>query len=232
MTRFRILAGALPALLLLASGASAAPITMQFNGFENGYTAGAIAGIRNVRVAAGQFDFGVTDDGGVYWDSTLNAFCIDVATNLVTGTTVTYDLLNAGSGSYLNGEQLSLLGQLFDSYAGALGSAVGDAAFQLAIWEIVYDFGAGALDLLGGSFAAGTFGSARTVAQGWLDSLTSGAGYTSSLYELFVLSPVNPTPNQTLITWRAITVPTPATLALFGAGLLLIGFRRRRRHAQ
>lgn len=232
MKRKSLLLIALGLTAVWAAGVSAAPVTLKYAGFENGSRSGGIYGARNVRAAAGQFSFDVVDDGGVYWDSTLNAFCIDVSQNLVTGQTAIYDLVSAGSSSALDTEQVSLIGQLFDSEADSLGTATNDAAFQLALWEIVYDFDTGALDLLADNFYADAFSGARALAQGWLSGLTANLNYVSSKYELYTLSPISPAANQTLLTWRPVSVPEPAPLSLLGAGLLLIGAAVRRRNSR
>ena len=217
------------ALASWSMGALATPITIRYTGFENGSQTGRISGVRTANVAAGQFSFNVINNGGVYWDTELNAFCIDVRNNLVTGQQVVYDLVAAPPSTYLNSQQLSLIGRLFDARAGALGSAANDAAFQVALWEIIYDAGSSALNLATGNFSASQFASAVSIAQSWLSALSTVGTYTSSRYEFFVLRPISPMQNQTLLTWRPVTVPEPATLSLLGAGLLLVGVIVRRR---
>ncbi|TVS10678.1 MAG: PEP-CTERM sorting domain-containing protein [Gammaproteobacteria bacterium] len=216
------------AALTWSMSAEASKIEMNYNDFANGSKTGSISGVRNVSVRAGLFDFKVNDNetGEAYWDEDLQAFCIDVSTNLVTSGKVSYTLEGAGSSDFLTDRQRSLIAQLFDLHGDKLGNAEADAAFQLALWEIMYDSG-GSLTLTNGNFRAGTFDSARNLAQGWLNDLNGVDDYSSSQFEFFVLRPYSPTSNQTLLTWRP--VPEPALLALLGGGLLLIAVARRRR---
>jgi hypothetical protein len=229
VNRIRLLLAA--AYVFCVSTAAAAPITVAFDGFANGSESGSLYGVRNVGAAAGRFDFNVlSDPDDVYWDDRLLAFCIDVTTNLITSGSVQYDVVPAAS--YLNASKLSLISQLYDSRGSLLGTQnnglARDAAFQLALWEIIYDFN-GPLSLTSGSFLSSSFDGARELAQTWLGGLNTALAYTSSQYEFFVLDPNAPERNQTLLTARAIAVPEPNELSLLGAGMLVIGLLRRRR---
>lgn len=225
---FRRAIGLMLAASFAASTAHAVPtIGVDYLQFENGSRRGTIT--PGGGVLAGQFRFDVKDRGGVFWDDTLNAFCIDVTTRLDLGH-VTYAFESASESSYLDtdGRQLSLISQLYDKAASKLGAAKEDAAFQLALWEIIYDFH-GPLSLTGGTFSATQFDGARGVAQSWLDLLTVGADYASSRYEFFVLDPRCEDctkDNQTLLTARR--VPEAGAVGLLGIGLLMVGALRRR----
>lgn len=215
-----------------ALGATAAPISLTYTGFTNGSQSGSIYGVRNVGVSAGQFGFNVVDDGGVYWDSTVQGFCIDVTTNLVLSGSVQYNLIEADSSSRLNAQQLSLIGSLYDQRAGSLTNATNSAAFQLALWEILYDPGTLQLTSNGSFWASAFGGNARSVAQNWLNGLDDSGSYVSS-YEFWVLeSPLNSAgrlTTQSLLVARPTSVPEPGTLALLGLGLVACGVATRRR---
>jgi hypothetical protein len=126
-----------------------------------------------------------------------------------------------------NNALFSLLGQLFtEAYGDARSDATHSAAFQLAIWEIVYD---GDLDLSAGGFKA-TGGNAATIAmaQGWLNHL----GDFSDNYNLVLLHSAT---HQDFVTFgtpfsniKRFDVPEPAPLALLSAALLAIVAIRRR----
>jgi len=123
----------------------------------------------------------------------------------------------------------TLLSKLFsEAYGMALMDSTHSAAFQLAIWEIIYD--SGDLHLGAGTFkVTNDYGHTNTVtlAQSWLDGL-SGASANYTLY--FLTSP----DHQDFVTASRVPVPTtkvpePATLTLVATALLLLaGFARRR----
>lgn len=216
-------------LSLCSLAASAGPISVQFTGFSQGYQAGSIYGERNASVAAGQFQFNVLNNGGVYWDTVLKAYCIDVTTNLITGSTAQYNLISPLSSGRIDSQQLSLISSLFDQRAGSVTSSANSAAFQLALWEIIYD--PASLQLGNGpDFWSNSFGGSKGIAQSWLDGLDKSGGYSSSSYEFHVLQP-HGAANQTLLTARQVSVPEPGTLGLLGAGLVACLLVNRRRIA-
>ena len=124
---------------------------------------------------------------------------------------------------------LTALGQLFTlAHASALSDADHSAAFQLAIWELVYDGTNHDLTSGGFSVSDGDAG-ARAIAQGWLASLGPNSPDTWNLTLLTSAS------HQDFVTFGKPfgfnRVPEPAPLALLATAMLaMIVVRRRREH--
>lgn len=127
------------------------------------------------------------------------------------------------------------LGRLYTNHHGAIdltsSSGTNEAAFQLAVWEIVNERSPGAYSLAGGDFKA--TGTGSVLAGQWLGELstasvshykadiwtvqsvlTSGHGYAQ---DVAVFSKIPP------------PVPEPETYAMMLAGLGLLGMTARRR---
>lgn len=129
--------------------------------------------------------------------------------------------------------KFTLLGQLFhEAYGQATIDEAHSAAFQLAIWEIVYD--SGNLNLGGGTFQVlNNYGHAATVAlaQSWLTNLSN---FTDN-YDLIMLSSPS---HQDFVTFgrtfiQLQSVPEPASLLLAAAALLamMLALRSQSRRA-
>ena len=121
---------------------------------------------------------------------------------------------------FTNNRAYTDLGRLYAT-AGAVTTAVQEAAFQIAVWEIAYEDSATPYNLSSGSasFSGGTAASsgALGLASNWLTHLaSSGPAITvlqSSLHQDVIYAPV----------------PEASTLAMMVAGLLGLGALTRRR---
>ena len=112
------------------------------------------------------------------------------------------------------------IAKLWAAYRSSVTTNDTAAAFQLAIWELAYEGGA---NLSTGLFQAGA-STAKTIAQGWLNSL---ANLTDTAKNLIVLADNSRTQvdRQDLL----IQTPLPGTLGLLGLGLLGLGGMRRKK---
>jgi hypothetical protein len=129
------------------------------------------------------------------------------------------------------GPQAALLQNLYSSSFGSVHSGNQQAAFQLAVWEIVRET-AGTLSITegSGSFYLKTTGqpgsvhAVQALATNYLDAALSYNG--AALYNLTKLSSAS---YQDLVVATAAAVPEPESYALFLAGLGAIGMMARRR---
>ena len=176
----------------------------------------------------GSQQFGLT--GGTFsagafkgtWNGTsIIFFCIELTQTFSFGTHFTTYTPSVATNT--------LLSKLFTAaFAGALDSTQNSAAFQLAIWEIIYD--GGNLNLSDGGFKVldnkGN-GATVTTAQGYLNSvLAAPASYNlitlaESHHQDFVTANVIPTTTTK-------QVPEPGSLALIAIALIAAGCVRAR----
>lgn len=186
--------------------------------------------------------FGTT--GGVFqWNGNsgpivgpFSAFCIELTQFIGFGGTYTYNVVPIGQagipdagifgpGTFgpMGAVRGDLLKELFGRHYSGIVDNSSAAAFQMDVWEIVYDGSRapGALDLTSGNFTATSDAATDALAQSWLNSL-DGTGPRANLVGL-----TNPEV-QDQVTLGG-SVPEPSALALSLCGLAGLAFAYRRR---
>ncbi len=144
-------------------------------------------------------------------DEEYTAYCVDLDHRLEDKWDADFEPV-----SFINGG--IQIAYLYDMFASMVSSNVEAAGLQVAMWELVEDFG-GALDLAHGDFKLRNHHDVRAAAQGYLDALPGDlSGYSTSS---FILASGGCPRSQHLI------VPEPTTLAMLGLGLPLLWVRRR-----
>jgi hypothetical protein len=154
------------------------------------------------------------------------AWCVDIYSWLTTTSTGANYTLTPGTTFYNSAlNKVTDLERLASQYLASVDTVAESGAFQLAVWEIVYE-NSGTYGLGAGNFTvASASGGAIATANSWLSNLGSG------------------TPTMTLSVWASSSsqdlavftsaVPEPEIYAMFAAGLALIGFvGSRRRQAR
>ncbi|MCA9238320.1 MAG: hypothetical protein KDA44_22765 [Planctomycetales bacterium] len=191
----------------------------------------------------------------------LVTFCIEIG-QYVTSAAKMYDktALTSAPDPYVTGygnsltkissERAGLLGNLADKYwNSALDTGVENAAFQLAVWEIVHESAAMALSSIGGigglNVGAGSFyvvgdrtveTDAITLANSWLaglqnvdlDPTKSLYALTNKCYQDQIFYGSTPTPDPE---GDPGTVPEPATVISWLGLMTTVGLIARRRRA-
>ncbi len=217
---------------LAFAAAHAKADSLDFTGFANGYqtvhfavqsSQGNTAGY----TAAGGFSASL--NGG----ASFTTYCIDLYEYIrfSDAAYTNYQLVDGSMHAFANAQADSDIGKLFTYAASAVTTAIGQSAFQIAVWELAYEtsgnynVGTGNATFFGGSAASS---GALAQANSWLQAL----GTVTSTVNVWALDSKrvgNRIGYQDQV--FAAPVPEPTTYALMAAGLLSVGFvaRRRRR---
>jgi hypothetical protein len=207
------IAGACLAVIVLTSPVAYADALL-FNGFAVGSAAVTLVSPVSEGTSAGEFSF-----TNVMTNEELFTFCIDVNKFIQWGPT-TYTRSSLADDPIFNPMQKTRIDELFTSAFGLIGSDGNKAAaFQLALWELVYDTPVSGPT----TFSTGNF-RATSSAVGGAAALLDGLG--------------SATGGWALTTWRSGTgqdqisvtqVSEPGTFPMLFAALGALGFMMRRK---
>jgi len=204
--------------ILTSSSLSGQAVTINVNGSSAGTTAGAFTGT---------FDGGSGPVGIIFW-------CVDVFKH-VSFPPFSYSGYTAAPFESpplaFDATRQANLARLFtNNFGTALSDAQHSAAFQIAIWDILFDNDIGtsltSISTYGGAGQFGlSAGNATTIgiAQGYVNALGTG----TPTYPLIQLTS---TDRQDFVTPGPLRLlPEPSPLPLLGVGLALMMFAMRRR---
>jgi hypothetical protein len=218
-------------LLVVPAFASADTLKLTLNSSGNPVTYNPNGGTA-VTVGAGPFSWTQSAPLNANYPNSITTYCIDLDHYISKGGTYTYTAqTNLALAPTIgnNPAKIAAITELFDRYYDtSLTSAANGAAFQLALWELVYDGGTSK------SLTAGRIQASNTQAQNMLNSL--GTPYTVhdlTGYHLVALVSSSGNQDQIMVVQNPPTppgVPAPPGLVLAGMGFgcVLLGRLRGR----
>jgi hypothetical protein len=230
---------AISAAALAVSAASAANVNVAFTGTGAGSNVRLTVGSATMNVFAGQLMHTISGaTGAESWINGSKAtYCADLTQYVTSSTTtfVTTDVANLRIGSPMGTVKANAIRDMFAFAAGSQIATPGNSDFttamQLAVWEVINDYNAGAANK-GLSVTSGTFSATKT------DGSALSAGIVTNLNALFAVAGTN-VPGASGMQFLGLgsdcqqdqivsgVVPTPGMLSMAAAGSL-IAIRRRR----
>jgi len=132
---------------------------------------------------------------------------------------------NESLGDFFDGTSKTSFGAF--STIGTYSAIEYSTAFQLAVWELVYENSGSSFSLDDGKLTDATTGNAHKIANDWLSQVNNYTGSTSQNWQLYSFQSGT---NQDFVAARY--VPEPGTLLLAGLGLAGLAMTSRRRRNQ
>lgn len=200
-----------------AASAQAGTLTASFT-YDQPVTVRINTGPITGNVRAVNFHWTRTDSPGPGVDSTVarefRSFCFEIDQTIRSSRSYTFDVRSLAEAGFSLDTELAVQ-SLWSARIDQANTATGNAAFQLALWELRYDTDR-RLDT--GLFSVGGSSAAATLAQSWLNGLND----TSTLRDLPTLRLLDHPDAQN----QLVEIPEPGSIACMLAGL---GLLRRRR---
>lgn len=255
LTRLIVVALAVAGFLTLSPRASAELLTLNYQGQTTN------PGNPTLAVTVGSTTFTNTSTGPFYWSqnqipmngnfpSPIATFCIEIDQSQPLppiGTPTVFSVVSPSAAPTIGNDpaKLAAISELYGRYydlawndKNTFHGSLDSAAFQLALWELVYD--GTSKDLSSGNFKApglvGPDGDYTQTAQNMLNSLNGSNAFAQNLggYELVaLLAPAitDPTKAQDMVQDQIILrpkgVPAPPAVLLAGIGALALLGRAR-----
>jgi hypothetical protein len=169
----------------------------------------------NTGVSAGSFTASSTNPS-----FTTNVFCVEL-TQGIGESTYTFNINDFDDFSAAQNARYQKAGWLMDKYSNLIGTT-NSGALQLAIWEVLYD---DTFNLTGGNFKvnqSASYGSLLSDITTTFNNASGNYNFDMNRFAIYTSPTV-----QNLIGINP--VPEPATMLLFGAGLIGLAGRRLRR---
>ncbi len=208
------------AMLATAGSASAATVRARL-GYDHLVTANIVSEPLSGNVNTVTFQWTRTDAPGPSVDTSISdrfiSFCVELEQSIRSNVDYNFEVLTSAQAGYTPEQDLALR-LLWASHINDVVGGTSSAAFQLAVWEIRYDTDR---NLSTGTFIANSPEGSLTLAQGWLNTLSS----TTTLRDLPELRVLWNDDAQDQLT---VEIPEPGAGACVMAGLLMLRRRRRK----
>jgi len=198
--------------------------TIDFSGI-NWHDGSTVTGLHEYGGSGGFLTYNLSSDP--LRKSGFQSFCVDIFSSFSFAVSST-DILKPAS--IISTKAAADLGRLYTNHHAAIdsrsSSSTNEAAFQLAVWEIVNE-GASSYKLNDGNFKA--TGTGSTLAQTWLNELgtASASNYVANIWTVQSMITTGKGYAQDVVVFAP--VPEAQTYAMMLAGLGLLGFSARRR---